>query len=106
MENKWYSRRLCVMNPDNSQLHSLLNEHQDTYGFLERLKTPALWLIVMMYVLVIVFYLLGITVKYNSANLILALNIMFVVIPSFFIAFIAARGFLRTGSWPVMWIPR
>ena len=104
MENKWYSRRLCVMNPDNSQLHSLLNEHQDTYGFLERLKTPALWLIVMMYVLVIVFYLLGITVKYNSANLILALNIMFVVIPSFFIAFIAARGFLRTGSWPVMWM--
>jgi PAS domain S-box-containing protein len=90
------------MNQDESLPQSY--NQQETYGFLERLKTPALWLVILMYVLVVVFYLLGINAIYNSTQFILVLNIIFVVIPSLFIAFIAARSFLRTGNWPVLWM--
>lgn len=80
------------------------DDSQETLGFIKRLKIPALIIVVLMYLLVVVFYFVGINAKYNSTNLILGLNIIFVVIPSLIIAFIAARSFLRTGNWAVMWM--
>jgi hypothetical protein len=77
---------------------------QNYYDFPERLKTPALWIVVLMYVLVIIFYFLNINAKYDSTDLNIILNTIFVVIPSLVIAFIATRSFLRTGNWPVLWM--
>lgn len=74
------------------------------YGYLERLKRPALWLVVLLFVLAIVFYLLDIKASYDSTELTLFLNIVFVVLPSFLVAIIAARGFISTGVWPVLWM--
>ncbi|WP_198527451.1 PAS domain S-box protein [Candidatus Methanoperedens nitratireducens] len=65
---------------------------------------PALWLVILMFVLTIAFYLLDIKESYDSTSLTLALNIVFVMLPSFFIAVIAVRSFVRTGAWPVMWM--
>jgi PAS domain S-box-containing protein len=80
------------------------SDSKKIYVFLERLKIPALLLVVLMYVLVIIFYFMDNNVKYNPNNLIFILNLIFVFIPSLFIAFIALRSFLRTGNWPVLCI--
>ncbi len=80
------------------------SDSTNIYVFLERFKIPALLLVVFMYVLVIIFYFMDINVKYNPTNLIFILNLIFVFIPSLFIAFIALRSFLRTGNWPVLCI--
>ncbi len=89
------------MDQSTSQIES---DSTKIYVFLERLKIPALLIVVFMYVLVIIFYFLNNNVKYNPTNLIFILNLIFVFIPSLFIAFIALRSFFRTGNWPVLCI--
>ncbi|MGZ7119415.1 MAG: hypothetical protein ACXVH2_06880, partial [Methanobacterium sp.] len=90
------------MKQNNSRPQS--GDIQEIYGYLERLKIPALWIVVLMFVLVIIFYFLDINVKFDSVELNIILNTIFVVIPSLFIAYIAARSFLRSGNWAVMWM--
>jgi hypothetical protein len=68
------------------------------------LKRLSLWLVVLIIILAIVFYLLEAKTTWDSSVLTLVLNIVFVVIPSFFIALIASWGFMHSGSWQVMWL--
>ncbi|MGZ7160939.1 MAG: hypothetical protein ACXVHR_10740, partial [Methanobacterium sp.] len=72
------------MKQNNSRPQS--GDIQEIYGYLERLKIPALWIVVLMFVLVIIFYFLDINVKFDSVELNIILNTIFVVIPSLFIA--------------------
>jgi PAS domain S-box-containing protein len=68
------------------------------------LKSLSLGLVVLVFVLTILFYVTDIQAKWDSSGLTLVLNIVFVVVPSFFIAFIAARSYVRTGVWSVLWM--
>ena len=61
-------------------------------------------LVLLFVVLTIVFYLLDIQASWDSSILTLVLNIVFVIIPALVITFIAARSFMRTGVWPVLWM--
>ena len=72
--------------------------------FVESLKRPNLWLVILVVILTIAFYLLDIQASWDSSVLTLLLNIVFVVIPAFFIAVISSRGFLQSGSWQIMWL--
>jgi PAS domain S-box-containing protein len=72
--------------------------------FVESLKRPNLWLVILIVFLTIVFYLLDIQASWDSSVLIFLLNIVLVVIPAFFIAAISFWGFLQSGSWQIMWL--
>ncbi len=74
------------------------------HELLESLKGPALGMLVVMLLLTISFASLNITRKIELPYLNLALYIICVIVPSFFMAVITIRTFLRTGSWPVIWL--
>ena len=93
---------MVIILMDKNKSPYLKSEVHDAYGFLGRLKTPALWLVILMYILVMIFYFLNINIKFNPTNLTFILNIIFVFIPSLIIALIAARSFFSTGNWAVL----
>ena len=72
--------------------------------FVESLKRPNWWLVILVIILTIAFYLLDIQASWDSSVLTLLLNIVFVVVPAFFIAVISSRGFLQSGSRQIMWL--
>jgi PAS domain S-box-containing protein len=47
---------------------------------------------------------LDIEAKWDSSDLTLVLNVIFVIIPALVITFIAVRSFIRTGVWSVLWM--
>jgi PAS domain S-box-containing protein len=74
------------------------------YGYLERLKRPALWLVVLVLALTVLFWMLDITAAFEPPYLTFSLNTMFIFAPSLLIALISLRGFARTGNWPILWL--
>ena len=80
---------------------SLISESEDNkknFAFIEKLKIPGLAIVILIVFLTILFYIMDIETSYDPANLIFILNIIFVGRPSIFIAFVAFRGFLRSGT--------
>ena len=74
------------------------------YGLMEHFKRPALSLVLLAVAAVIVLKSLGLNATFESPVLLLSLNSVFIGIPSVLIAVIAARGFLRSGSWAALWM--
>lgn len=74
---------------------------KDNYGFLERSKLPGLLLIIILFILTALFLFLNINTRYDPPYLLLFLNVTFISIHSFIIGL---RGFLRTGTWAVLWL--
>jgi PAS domain S-box-containing protein len=68
------------------------------------LNSPSVWTVVLVCILAISFYLLNIKYSWDSSTLTLILNIIFVVVPTLFIAIIASWSFVRSGSWIVVWL--
>ncbi len=73
-------------------------------AFIEKLKVPGLALVILIIFLTVLFTIIDIETSYEPENLVFFLNVIFVGIPSFIIAFVGLRGFLRSGSWPVLWL--
>lgn len=87
------------------ELHSESQSSSNrTLEFINRLKQPALWLVILVFAATVAFYLLHITASFDPPYLALALNIVFITAPSFLIAFIASRSFMLTGVWPTLWL--
>ncbi len=70
----------------------------------KRLKTPALLLLGFFAVGSIILALLNLPTTFVSPILYFCLNLFFITVPSFIVVIIAARSFLMTGSWPVLWL--
>jgi PAS domain-containing protein len=83
---------------------SSTTEKIESLGFINQAKTPALIIVILTAVFLILLYFLNIKVKFEPAYLSLTLYLVFFIIPSFIIALITSRGFLRTGTWPVLWL--
>ena len=79
-------------------------DNKEDFAFIEKLKIPGLAIVVLIVFLTILFYIMDIEASYEPENLIFFLNIIFVGIPSIIIAFVALRGFLKSGAWPVIWL--
>ncbi len=77
---------------------------KERYGILERLKLPALGLVLVMLTLSIVFWRLDIRSSFEPPYLFLTLSIVFIGAASLITAIIAGRSFLHTGAWPVLWM--
>jgi PAS domain S-box-containing protein len=79
--------------------------HKKTHpaDVLERLKRPALIMVLLILASLIAFNLVVIPVTFEPPYLTLFLNILFNGIPAFVIAFLSIRGFLRSGAWPALW---
>ena len=75
-----------------------------TLGVIERLKIPALIIVILTFVLIILAYFVNTKSMFEPKDLSFALYLIFIGIPSFIIALITSRGFLRTGSWPLLWL--
>jgi PAS domain S-box-containing protein len=71
---------------------------------LERLRRPALWFVLLLLAATVVFSLLDLKGNIESPYLVLALYVLFIGVPCFFVALLAARGFMRTGVWAVLWL--
>ncbi|MGZ7117945.1 MAG: PAS domain-containing protein, partial [Methanobacterium sp.] len=82
---------------------SELNSDKETLGFIERLKIPALGIIISIAILIVIFYILNIKVVYEPKNLIFILSLLFIGIPSVITAIIFAIGFQNSGKWPILW---
>lgn len=52
----------------------------------------------------ILFYFVPTKISYEPLDLSLVLYLIFICIPAFFIALVTSRGFIRTGSWPLLWL--
>jgi PAS domain S-box-containing protein len=78
------------------------NKGEKQFSLIERLESPALWLAGLVFLSAILFYMLNIQSHWDSPTLTLWLNVLFVVIPCFFVSFIATRGFLFSGLWSVL----
>jgi PAS domain S-box-containing protein len=77
---------------------------RDRVGKIERLKRPALWLLVVLVIATVVFGVLDTESSFEPPYLMFSLNILFLGVPGFFITAIAIRSFLRTGTWTVLWL--
>ncbi|MGZ7134461.1 MAG: PAS domain S-box protein [Methanobacterium sp.] len=82
---------------------SELNSDKETLGFIERLKIPALGIIISIAILIVIFYILNIKAVYEPKNLIFILSLLFIGIPSVITAIIFAIGFQNSGKWPILW---
>ena len=71
---------------------------------LQRLKWPALCLVLLLLVAIVILSLLNLKGSYESPYLVLALYTVFIGVPCFFVTLFAAKGFVRTGVWPVIWL--
>ncbi len=71
---------------------------------IERLERPALWLLILVIAATAALRLLNLEDTFDPPFLMFSLNILFLGIPGFFIAVIAARSFLYTGTWAVLWL--
>jgi PAS domain S-box-containing protein len=60
------------------------------------------WPVVTLFCLSVLLYASNIQSSWDSAWLVLIINIVFVAAPAFYIAFIAARGYIRSGSWEAL----
>ncbi|WP_414469377.1 PAS domain S-box protein [Methanobacterium sp. ACI-7] len=89
------------MNKDKPISRSVQEEN---YGFMERFKLLGLLIIIIIFILNALFLFLNINTRYDPPYLLLFLNVIFISIPSFIIGFIGFRGFLRTGTWAVLWL--
>jgi PAS domain S-box-containing protein len=81
-----------------------MDDNTRAQHLIEDLKRPALWLVLLLLVVTGVLSQLQIKGTYESPYLVLALYVPFIGIPCFFITLFAARGFVRTGVWPVIWL--
>lgn len=80
-----------------------LNNSLRTLEFIERLKIPALIIVILITVLTLMFFILRSNEFFDPENLLLIFYSIFIFLPSVVIAIVAGRGFLRSGSWPVLW---
>lgn len=71
---------------------------------LRYLKRPALALVFVVFILTIIFYYLKIDAAADPPYLALTLSFLFVCVSLFTITVIAARSFIKTGNWPVVWL--
>jgi PAS domain S-box-containing protein len=85
-------------------LFSSTESSDKTLGFIERLKIPALIIVILTSVLTLLIYITNINIQYEPKYLNLVLYLIFLGISSFIIAYVTSRGFLRTGSWPLLWL--
>jgi len=88
----------------DTSLISGSKDNKENFAFIEKLKIPSRALVILTVFLTILFYIMDIEASYEPENLIFFLNIIFVGIPSIIIAFVALRGFLKSGAWPVIWL--
>lgn len=72
--------------------------------WLDRLRAPAFGLLLALASLIIVLVFSGTVATIDPPYLNLSLYTVTVIVPSLFMAAITARAFLRTGSWPVLWL--
>ena len=85
-------------------LVSIMDDRKKTVSFFERLKISALIIVFLTLVFMILFYFVPTKISYEPLDLSLVLFLIFICIPAFFIALVTSRGFLRTGSWPLLWL--
>jgi PAS domain S-box-containing protein len=78
--------------------------HDQGSPALADLNRPSFWLVINVLIIAVVFYLLDVKESWDSASLTLVLNIVFVVLPTIFIAIISTWSFIRVGSWQVFWM--
>jgi PAS domain S-box-containing protein len=74
------------------------------HDIIRRLELPALGLVALVAFLSILFRLLNLSAVFNPPALFVGLNIVLISIPSFFVAILAALGFLSTGVWAALWL--
>jgi PAS domain S-box-containing protein len=75
---------------------------KDNTSLLERLRRPAIWLVVVVLASTLILTILDFSASSDPPYLILSLNMLLVGIPCLFLAAIAAISFLRTGIWPAI----
>ncbi len=73
-------------------------------NFLEKLKAPALGLVIILIVLTVVLNLLDIQASFDGPYLLLGLFIFFVGIPGILVSWMAGRAFLKNGIWAALWM--
>ena len=71
---------------------------------LERMKRPAMALVLVMLAIMIVMWRLDIQSHFEPPYVFLFLNIIFIGIACLTTALLAGRSFIRTGSWPVLFV--
>jgi PAS domain S-box-containing protein len=69
-----------------------------------RLRRTAGWLVVVMFALTLAFWCARIGATFDPPYLLLALNIVFIGIPSGHVAVSGVLGFLRAGTWALLWL--
>lgn len=89
---------------DSRMQHAALSGGEKRYGFIGRLKRPAVYGVALVFTAAVVLSFLNITASSDPQYLVFSLDSIFVGIPLLFLSVIAARGFSRTGSWPTVWI--
>jgi PAS domain S-box-containing protein len=70
----------------------------------DRLKRPALWLTLLVFVAAIFNWIFRVTTYALPAEIGSVTSLISLCIPSVLVAFIAARGFLISGKWSVLWL--
>jgi PAS domain S-box-containing protein len=80
------------------------DQSDNVNSILERLRQPALWLVVLVLAATIILAVLDIKASSDPPYLILTLNILLVGVPCIFFSGIAAISFLRSGVWPALWL--
>lgn len=89
--------------PSNKHKKSPLADEK-TYRYLEHLMLPAFFLFLIVLALTIFFDIVNIQASFEPPYLTLALNTLFIFIPSLFIAILTIHSFKQTGAWAVLWL--
>jgi PAS domain S-box-containing protein len=90
--------------PGSATETSELANNKPANSILERLRHPALWLLILIVAATIAFSQLDIQASSEPPYLTFALNILLIGVPACFIVVLSARSFLHTGTWPVLWL--
>ena len=89
---------------NGESLLSSISDGKKPISFFERLKLPALIIVLLTVVFITLFYFVLTKITFEPKYLNLVLYLIFICIPAFFIAFITSRGFVRIGAWPLLWL--
>jgi PAS domain S-box-containing protein len=87
-----------------NQLILSMHDEKTRFNGVVRINRPAFWLVTFVLILSFLFYVLDIPSRWDNRILFLALNILLVVNPAFFIAVIASLSYVKTGSRLIFWL--
>ena len=87
---------------DNGEEGNISTPEQKPYRYIKRLMTPAIYLVLLILALTIVFSFVNTQASFEPTYLALALNVLFVFIPSIVIAVLTIRSFKLTGTWATL----